>query len=405
MAAGAEVTLVVPSYWPDSGGERDLSAEDFEMVELPVHRPGDVNRHTYQDMSALTHVVRTQRPDVIDLHEEPVSLSSRQWLKVAGDIPVTMYTAQNLDKRFPPPFAQYEAAAYRRVDGLYPCTRQAAAVARGKGFTGPIEVLPLGVNPLLLPGQQSADDDEIRLGIIGRLVPQKGVRDAVRVLAHLLERRPARLLIVGEGGEAAPARSLAHELGVAHAVEFAPWKSAPELAALYRELHVVLVPSMSTATWVEQFGRIIIEAQAAGAVVGGYRSGAIGEVGDTACVLVPEGAVEQLSTALYGLLGAPDAYEKLRRTGLEQAAACSWETIATRQIGLYHRVANGGRERLTAPRSPRARRVSAVEEFGRPAELPGGVHRPFALPVLRRHGALARTLARMIDGATDVLTR
>ena len=48
-----------------------------------------------------------------------------------------------------------------------------------------------------------------------------------------------------------------------------------DLATRYRSTHVVLVPSVSTPTWVEQFGRVIVEAQASGAVVAGYASGAI----------------------------------------------------------------------------------------------------------------------------------
>ena len=88
-----------------------------------------------------------------------------------------MYTAQNVDKRFPPPFAQYEQAAHRRVAALYPCSAQAASVARGKGFAGRLEVLPLGYDDeLFTPGTQSLDDEELVLALVGRLVPEKGSR-------------------------------------------------------------------------------------------------------------------------------------------------------------------------------------------------------------------------------------
>ena len=114
----------------------------------------------------------------LDIHEEPVSVAARQWLAaVPSDLPVVMYTAQNVDKRYPPPFAQYERAAHRRVAALYPCSRQAASVARGKGFSGLIEVLPLGFDDTLFcPGEQYVDDAEIVLGLVGRLVPEKGSR-------------------------------------------------------------------------------------------------------------------------------------------------------------------------------------------------------------------------------------
>ena len=49
VEAGVDLTLVVPSAWPDGGAQRQLSAEPFRIVELEVRRPGDVNRHRYAD--------------------------------------------------------------------------------------------------------------------------------------------------------------------------------------------------------------------------------------------------------------------------------------------------------------------------------------------------------------------
>src|SRR5690349_7204660 len=98
-AAGIELTLVVPTTWPDSGSERELTTERFEIVQLPVHRPGDVNRHRVLDSRVPADLVAKLRPDVVDVHEEPFSLVARQWLRAAGNIPVVMYTAQNLGER------------------------------------------------------------------------------------------------------------------------------------------------------------------------------------------------------------------------------------------------------------------------------------------------------------------
>ena len=269
-----------------------------------------------------------------------------------------MYTAQNVDKRFPPPFAQFETAAYRRVDALYPCSRQAAAVARGKGFGGLVEVLPLGVDSTYSPGDQSATDPEIRLGLVGRLVPEKGVTDAVLVLAEVLRHRPARLVVIGTGPEEGPARALAQQLGVDAAVDFLPWQPLDELARLYRTLHVVLVPSRATHTWVEQFGRIILEGQASGAVIAGYRSGAIPEVASDAAVLVPEGAAAELAAGVQALLGDPDRY-----------AATTGRRPASQQRGLM-----GGRRRTPGRPLPprRLRRATPSAAAGTGTRTPPG---------------------------------
>ena len=168
VALGANVTLVVPSAWPGPEDAERIVESRFELVELEVVRAGDVNRHRYQDPSMLARAIADVRPDLLDVHEEPFSVAARQWLRAApADLPIVMYTAQNIDKRFPPPFSGYERKALRRVIGLYPCSRQAASVARAKGFAGTVRVIPLGFDPALFrPGRQSLDDPEVVLGAV-----------------------------------------------------------------------------------------------------------------------------------------------------------------------------------------------------------------------------------------------
>lgn len=367
VAAGVDVTLVVPRAWP--GGEEALSSEPFRIVELDVKRPGDVNRHRYSDSHAIENLLADVRPDVLDIHEEPFSAAARQWLRAAPpELPVVMYTAQNVDKRLPPPFHQWEKSAHRRVAVLYPCSRQAASVARGKGFTGRIEVLPLGYDETVFrPGEQSLTDGELVLAFAGRLVPEKGVDDAVRVLAAMASERPARLVVCGEGP------SVPEAPGVENLGRVGP----EELARVYRSAHFVLVPSRPTATWTEQFGRVIVEAQASGAVVAGYDSGSIEEVGGGPALLVPTGDLEGLVARILELL--PEEFERRRRAGIELASGRTWQRVGERQAALYGEALEGV-ERLPGTSRDRAR-----QEFGPTATLTGGA-RPFALPILRKLG-------------------
>ena len=406
VAAGVDVVLVVPSHWPDEGADPTLPGEDFPIVELPIRRPGDVNRHAYADQDALARILHHVAPSILDIYEEPFSLSARQWLQAARpDLPVAMYTAQNVDKRFPPPFAHYEAAAHGRVAALYPCSRQAAAVARGKGFSGLIEVLPLGYDDAVFhPGDQSLADDEITLGLFGRLVPEKGVVDAVEMLSRLNRTHPARLVVVGSGPEEAAVRARAAALGVADRFELLPWQSAAELADIYRKTHVVLVPTRPTTTWVEQFGRVIVEAQASGAVVAGYASGAIPETAGEAAILAEVGAVAELAGRLETLVSDPAEFARRRAQGIELSRTRTWSRLAERQAELYRRVADGDIPSLTLPRSPRRRREVARAEFGATASTTAGA-RPFALPLLRRGGRVVEALAWALDAGAELASR
>ena len=395
-AAGHEVVLVVPRDWPEAGSEAALTEEDFRILELPVVRPGDVNRHRYADDDDVRRVLSEVRPDVVDLHAEPVSVASRQWLAaVEPGLPVLMYTAQNIDKRWPPPFHRFEHDALSKVTAMYPCSRQAASVVRGKGFSGRVEVLPLGYDPELFhPGEQSLDDDVLRLGLVGRMVPEKGVLDAVSVLAAVSARRPARLALVGDGPEVGRALSLAGRLGVADRLDVMPWVDTPTLATLYRSLHVVLVPSVATTRWVEQFGRVIVEGQASGAVVAGYHSGTIPEVSAGAGLLAAEGDVVGLCNAVSRLVASSGKYDELRRRGIELCRDRTWAQVGSRHARL---IETCGDSSSLVPAV--TGRQAARREFGATAAGALGDTRPFAIPVLRDLPGLGRHLGAVLDAA------
>jgi glycosyltransferase involved in cell wall biosynthesis len=396
------MTLVVPDSWADSGAESSITAEPFRVVEAPVTRAGDVNRHVYADGRLVGRVIDELRPDLIDIHEEPVSAVARQWLRAAPPgLPVVMYTAQNIDKRYPPPFSRYERSAHRRVDAFYPCSRQAASVLRGKGFAGEIKVLPLGYDDALFrPGSQSAGADEVVLMLVGRLIPEKGADDAVRVLARVNTIRPARLVVTGEGPEEAGVRRLAVSLGVGDRVEFTGWQDGEVLSASYRAAHVLLVPSRPS-TVAEQFGRVIVEAQASGAVVAGYACGAIAEVAGAAGAVVPLGDVEQLTERVARIVSSPDEFARRRDQGIQQSLTRTWTAVAADQLALYQAAHNSRPARTDLPRSPRQRRAAARAEFG-PTALTLVGSRPFAVPVLRRGGVFARSLAAVIDAIAEL---
>jgi glycosyltransferase involved in cell wall biosynthesis len=242
------------------------------------------------------------------------------------------------------------------------------------------------------------------LGLFGRLVPEKGVLDAVRVLARVNAVRPARLVCIGRGPEEASARRAAAAFGVEDRVDVLPWLPATDLAEAYRRSHLILVPSVATETWVEQFGRVIVEAQASGAVVAGYASGSIPEVAGRAAVLEQPGDAEGLAERVAVLVRDPVQYEQRRAAGRALAAARTWRNVAQRQSALYRSVLAGEHPRRRLPRSPRKRRALARAEFGPPASTTAGP-RPFALPILRRGGPLAAGLAAAIDVAAELMGR
>ena len=161
---------------------------------------------------------------------------------------------------------------------------------------------------------------------------------------------------------------------------------------------------MPTATWTEQFGRVIVEAHASGAVVAGYATGAIPETASGAAILAQGGDVDGLAREVSAVLADPRAYADLRKQGLELSRGRTWERVAEQQAALYGQAAETGATAVPLPRSPRLRRVAASREFGPPARTTAGL-RPFALPWLRRGGFVARVLGAAIDAVAELKAR
>ncbi len=120
----------------------------------------------------------------------------------------------------------------------------------------------------------------------GRLVWEKGHFDVVRALAMLPS--DVRLRIVGSGPERDRLLAYAAELGLAGRVEVnaVPYDEMPEVFAT---ASCVVLASLPTAVWEEQFGMVLAEAMAAGTHIVASMSGAIPEVlaGSGADLFVP----------------------------------------------------------------------------------------------------------------------
>jgi glycosyltransferase involved in cell wall biosynthesis len=146
-----------------------------------------------------------------------------------------------------------------------------------------IEVCPPGVDVALFAAATPAAP--VREHVIvspGRLVWEKGHQDVLRAVAALPNvgsvARP-RVLVIGSGPEEARLRRHAAELGIADRVEFRANVAYEEMPAVYAGASAMVLGSLPTWFWEEQFGMVLVEAMAAGLPVLASTSGAIPEVG------------------------------------------------------------------------------------------------------------------------------
>ena len=125
-----------------------------------------------------------------------------------------------------------------------------------------IVVSPYGVEPPPANFRKTSSDI-LRFGFIGRITPVKGVHLLVEAFKMLPQPRNARLTIYGGPDLRAAAYSQTLQAQAGPQLHFAGPVANSRLADLYRDLDVLIVPSI----WVENSPITILEAQAHGTPV------------------------------------------------------------------------------------------------------------------------------------------
>jgi glycosyltransferase involved in cell wall biosynthesis len=254
----------------------------------------------------------------------------------ARKVPFLVYSAQNIEKRYPPPFRWFERWCLREAAGAYPCNEAAGEILRKKGLRGFLVNLPLGFDPAdFVPAQRDAPiPGRLHIGYVGRLAAHKGVDILLRAVA-LTENVTAE--IVGDGPAARQLEQLAHSIGLDDRVAFIGHLPPSDLPEFYRRFDAVVVPSIPMPGWDEQFCRVAVEAMASGVPVIASSTGALPEVIGSGGLFVPPGDPQALAQALQTLSSQSELWASLRSAGLLSVDRFFWSTVAKRQEVLYQR--------------------------------------------------------------------
>ena len=316
--------LVTPEEFSELGFQKIL-CEPFD------HRPGvfpfRLKSKVYHTqivlfgslMKAFRSFFDKTSPKVIFCLAEPYSVTAfAVWLKArilyGKRFHFILFSLQNIKKTFPLPLRWIQNLMFEKVDAVAILGPEQEEVIRDQGYRGKTFPFPLWFDtekfvPLtyqdaekqlgsMLPANRHKK--KIRVGYVGAVVEQKGILDILNCLEKNQDRWNSQMefYFVGKGDLDKEVRSRSDQCGKdtpwIFPLGFVPHK---DMGAFFSYLDVLLVPSRTKDHWKEQFGRVIVEAQACGCLVIGSDSGHIPHLLDQRFCF-PEGDVAKLTDCI-----------------------------------------------------------------------------------------------------------
>ncbi len=317
-----DVELVVPemlrigSTWSRAEAQRSVDPP-IHYLPLAGHNP-----RTYA-FRGLTRLLRERRPSIVLLDNDPVSRMANsigRWTTRNG---AALYCISNENMAL-----QLTDSLRRRgasgliiamlkrwmlfrnrplIRGLFVINRDGKRIFESEGFQD-VRIMPLGFDPKYFY-QDPIARNEVRasLGVdgpliayFGRVTPEKGIDVLISALGEIKDLR-WHLMMDSFQADASDYHkkiaSLVEERLINDRVTYVH-PSHEDIARYMNAADLIVVPSVSTPTWKEQYGRVVAEAMACGKWIICSRTGALPDVlGGFGC-LVEEGDVGALAKAM-----------------------------------------------------------------------------------------------------------
>jgi glycosyltransferase involved in cell wall biosynthesis len=331
---GWRLEIVVPSRWRHSYSRADITPRALPGLEgslrpTRVAFPGYPQRHLY--VTNPRSLCARARPDVAFVEAEPYSLVATQWSLAFTSlgVPFGVQCYENIDRELPPPIRWLRSRVLRRAAFVAARSDSAALLARAWGAMGEVgfappavpawettpparEQTPPAASAKREGGHSWVGGHPFKIGYAGRLIESKGLIDLLEAVRRL--DAPVELLLIGNGELR---ERLEHQPIPGSLVRVLDGLTHEQMASGYAQLDVLVLPSRTTPTWKEQFGRTIVEALWCGVPVVGSDSGEIPWLIELTGggLVFAEGDREALAARLTELREHPELRRELASSG------------------------------------------------------------------------------------------
>lgn len=333
---GHDITLVTPPSWPESGADiKAYQAGKIKYVSGKTVMIKSRMLHFYLDAQ---EIIRNVQPDIIHVEEEPFSPSCWEFVSAAkrDGKRVLFFTWENIERRHNPVYTYFDKYCIANASGAVAGNADGKAILEKKGFKGPLEVMPqYGVNlEDFIDKKVTPSKNEFNLAFIGRLTPEKGIET---IMSALCGTKGLKLHIAGGGPSAELLHKEAHEAGIADKAEFHAHIDREKIPEFLSKMDILILPSLTTPQWKEQFGRVLIEAMAAKVPVIGSDSGEIPNVIGDAGLVFQEGSAMDLASKIMSLVSDEKLYMQCVKRGYERVKANFTNEIIAGNLDAFYK--------------------------------------------------------------------
>lgn len=335
---GYDITLAMPVSWPEGGA--NIPAYTGGKIKYELGKIVMIKSKLLHFYFNAGEIIRKINPDIVHVEEEPFAPSCWNFVSAAKKAgkKVLFFTWENIERKHNHVYTYFDKYCIKNADAAIAGNMDGKTILEKKGFKGPLEVIPqYGVNlEDFFDRKIKPSKNEYNLVYIGRLTPEKGIET---MLSALRGTKGLKLHITGGGSSADLLHKEAHEAGIADKAEFHAHIDREKIPEFLSGMDILILPSLTTPVWKEQFGRVLIEAMAAKVPVIGSDSGEIPNVIGDAGLIFQEGSAMDLASKIMSLVSDEKLYKECVKKGYERVKGnFTNEIIAEKINGFYKKI-------------------------------------------------------------------
>lgn len=340
---GWNTALLIPESIQFSSGRKaaDTKRTIDPVIYLKPLLGNNPRTYIYEGLTALLDELK---PKIVLLDNDPVSrlaVEAGKWCRKNNRVLVCQSCenlAIDLRSSFQRggiksiPAAVYKYFLKRRslplVTSVFTISKEGTTVFEKMGYKNVCQI-PLGFNPCIFfpnEGSRKRIRNELQLNkpviaYFGRLTKEKGVHLLIEALAGLKDLEWTFMIDrfdLYATSYHVFLQQLISDHGIADRVVYID-AGHEEIAEYMNAADAVIVPSISTPKWKEQYGRVASEAMACGKVVIVSASGTLPELVGECGIVFPEGDIVALKNELKRYLNNPGQFNYLKTEAAKRA--------------------------------------------------------------------------------------